>query len=940
MTRFSDEQLSVIETFGRGMAVLAGAGSGKTTTLVAKCEELLKRQPEARIAAVSFTERSASDLRAKLSLTIGLSEGKHWVMTIHGLCGAVLREFPREAGFDGEESMLSEPESRALWEQALQALWADEVPDEIVDAMDRLLARETRASSLQLLTRVKALHSVGVLSRLLESANPFERDLGTAARYAIERYERAKRRRGALDFDDLERGADRALEIARVRESFQSRFDLVLVDEFQDTNPIQARIILRLVKPDASNLVVVGDPKQSIYRFRDADVSVFEEFCAKLPERRSLTRNFRSRPGIIEYVNTVCGELFPSSSLSFEPLVPQREAAGEAVVRLDVEGPAELARWIRAETARGVPLHEMALLLRKIRGNERWLRALVSAGIPIAVGSGGLFWEDPRVRELVELVRWWDNPGNSLSGAVFLRAPWVGVPDREIDEWVKRDPTLWAPFFESGHPMARALAPLRDRPIRPGELILAALIDEATEAELGSAALGLWHRTEDMSSRGLDFREIASELGRATREERRERDVPPPLNQGQLPVLTLHGSKGLEFNHVILVDLGKKPKAQDMPLLFWDRLEGARLGGRTVDGDRDRKDPVESTWRERERAQQLAESKRVFYVALTRARERLVLVCPALDEKAAAKIDPGKAFLEDYWRAWIECASAKPVRLELPEPSYPSRAAAVPEKPRPLEGRFTAQKRMLRPRHSVTEWNLLSRCARAYEWTYIRPRLVADGLPEIGLYTGARVEQVGETLVTQRELGTRVHACLETGDYDGLRALEKEVGQERFQAERVVSWALSSPWMKPSAPGRSVWTELAFELPFGRDTLVGALDRLVEEAGRYMIIDFKVTAQVKAVDALVEAYQSQIDLYAAAVRRLDPSARAVEAMLVHIASQRVQVIPIAPREGNEARLAREAAEIVVGQAGKATPGALCGVCEFRRVCDAAVQPAR
>ena len=126
----------------------------------------------------------------------------------------------------------------------------------------------------------------------------------------MERYDRLKRRRGALDFNDLEHGADRALENPAVREAYQRRFDLVLIDEFQDTNPVQARIILRFVKPDRSNLCVVGDPKQSIYRFRDADVSVFEDFCSKLPVNISLTWNFRSRPGILEFTNRVCKETF------------------------------------------------------------------------------------------------------------------------------------------------------------------------------------------------------------------------------------------------------------------------------------------------------------------------------------------------------------------------------------------------------------------------------------------------------------------------------------------------------------------------------------------------------------------------------------------------------------------------------------------------------
>ena len=118
--------------------------------------------------------------------------------------------------------------------------------------------------------------------------------------------------------------------------------------------------------------------------------------------------------------------------MPYEALIPKREADPglEPVLRLEIREPADLARFIAQESARGVPLSDMALLMRRIRGNEKWLKALASAGIPIAVGSGGFFWEDPRVRELVAFLRWWDDPGNSLSGAIFCGRPGSPSPTR------------------------------------------------------------------------------------------------------------------------------------------------------------------------------------------------------------------------------------------------------------------------------------------------------------------------------------------------------------------------------------------------------------------------------------------------------------------------------------------------------------------------------
>jgi ATP-dependent helicase/nuclease subunit A len=981
----SPEQREVVESWGQGLAVLAGAGSGKTTTLTIKCAELLKRNPEARFAAVSFTERSASDLRAKLTQRLsalrdqgvlppqpnqaGVLAG-HWVMTIHGLCSTILREYPREAGFDGEESMLSEPESQLLWERALEPLWLEEdLPPEVREAIDLILARESRDSASDLLKRVRELQGFGILGKLSASSDPAERALATAGTYLLDRYDRLKRRRGALDFNDLERGADRVLEVPEIREALHKRFDLVLVDEFQDTNPVQARILERLVRPDYSNLCVVGDPKQSIYRFRDADVSLFEEFCARLPAQKTLSWNFRSRPGIIDYANALCAPAFEASQMRYDALVPKREpGAFDPVARLDVSSPLELAAWIRGEVDRGVPLHDMALLLRKIRGNEKWLKALVASGIPIAVGSGGLFWEDPRVRECVALLKWWDNPGNTLSGAVFLRAPWMGVEDTVLDRWVREDATWVKPFFsessQARYPVARALAALRGRIVRPGELLMALLAEERIEAELGSPLLGLWHRAEELSSRGLDFHAVATELAACCEQKRRERDVPPPRNQGQLSVLTLHGSKGLEFPHVILIDLGKKGKAPSAPLLFWDREKGAYLSSRDSDGERDKKDPIESSWRESERSKNLAESKRVFYVALTRAQERLVLACPELagreDREEKDPPEPTKAFAEDDWRAWVECTTHPIPSLPKPAPlpvsmRVPSDEAPVEAAP-PALARL-APPRLTRPRHSVTEWNLLSRCERAYEWTYVRPvappsegALFAQSKRSAGegRHASPPALEADEPGLSQRELGTRVHACLERGDLEGLRQLEREAGRERFQAEPVIEWARTSRWMRPSDPasGREVWAELAFEAPIPTGpglapaVLVGALDRLVRDSlssgseAQYAIVDFKITEEPKSDEALIGAYGAQMELYARGLRQLEPDASAPAAILVNISAGSVREVRVPLGRVDADAIAQRAAQIVAGREGAPSPGDLCRYCDFRSVCDA------
>jgi ATP-dependent helicase/nuclease subunit A len=941
------EQRQVVDSWGEGIAVLAGAGSGKTFTLVKKVRALLTRNPAARFAAVSFTEKSASDLRAKLTrLTLEL-QGRplqgQVVATIHGFCSAILREYPREAGFDGDETMLSETEAQTLWSQALDGLFFEELPEEVEKAFSTLAERETRNELYALLGRVRDLQANGVLVRM-ENAPELRR----LAEYALERYDRLKRRRGALDFNDLELGAARALEHDAVAEDYRRRFDLIMVDEFQDTNPVQARILTRLARPGLTNLCVVGDPKQSIYRFRDADVSVFEDFCSRMPVQIALTRNFRSVPGILEFSNRVCAPAFATSAMRYQALTPgiaPEETPG--VEFSEVRTPEELARLIQGEVARGIPLSDMALLLRTIRGkNEKWLKALTAAGVPLAIESGGLLWNDPRARELACFLRWWANPANEIAGFAFLRAPWIGVPEAEIEAWRKTDPAMLHAFLRSNHPAARLLRPLKLAPgrIRPGELFLRLLELPEIEDELGVALLALWHRAEALTEEGLDFQRVADRIFGACDEDRRERAIPPPKNAGQLRVMTIHGSKGLEFSHVILLDFPEKTKrASRTPLFFWDRERGAYLAGKDENGERLRKDETENEWKKLEAEKELAESKRVLYVALTRAKKRLLLVLPTTDDekkrdaiaKHREKIADFTAV--DFWRGWVEPALAGRPKL-----SAPTRAPEIPGEapgPAPLDSGPRPEFLPRRPRHSVSEWNLLSRCARNYEWSVVRPLAPTEEeewkeFVELEKFREERARGERKPKIAQSEIGTRVHRALELEDPAGLLELEKILGESVFRAAPVIRWMETSPWMKRGEKTRA-WKELAFETPVGEGgTLIGALDRLVREAdGSYTILDFKITRGEKTEGELRETYGTQLNLYAWALEALVPSARGkIRAFLIHIAGGQVTEIevPLVPNRLAEFRARAE--EILRGKSGEPRPSALCEVCDHLDHC--------
>ncbi len=961
---WTPEQIAVLEHSGSALAVLAGAGAGKTSVLVEKCRRLLTQRPDARICAVSFTEKSASDLRLKLS-RFDLS--RHWVTTIHGLCGMILREFPESLGLQGDERVLSEAEASELWKESLETLWFDPRDSTHAEAaaLQRLLAREGRAGLEELLARTRDLDAAGLLemgprSSPAELGSGFS-DLALTAKRLLDSYNGCKRAAGALDFSDLEKLAAQVMGMEQVRESLRRRFDLVLVDEFQDTNAIQASIIWNLARPDLSNLCVVGDPKQSIYRFRDADVSLFEELCDALPSRLSLTSNFRSRPGILEFVNRICPPIFEASSLSYLPLIAGRDdgaASGHPVVaRMELEDPAELARHLMEHNARGVPWDRMAILMVRIKGNERWIHALSRRGIPLAVGGGGLFWADPRVRELVSMLRWWAYPADEMAGLAFLRAPWVAVDDGQLDRWLGSAQRLEA-FWSSDHPIARVLVPQRvagAAPVRPAELLVQLLSSGELEervASLRQSALALIHRLEELSAGGRNFGEVLGTLQEFLEEGKRDKDVPPPKNRGVLPVLTIHASKGLEFDHVYLVDLGKKGRARTPPLLFWDRRKGAFLTERDEDGKRVDNDARYLEWKAHEHAAAVAESKRLFYVALTRARESLLLACETVDPTKGIEADSERAALGDHWRAWVEHFGGKLPAVEAPKeaelqpgqrPSPSDQNSAVPPVRLPGTG-------LERARHAVTEWTLLSRCERAYV------RSVLGAAPAKAVQTGERDEDPGEGAspdpwaqgVSAVELGKRVHALLEAwarfpAEHEAIagQLLELEALGTRFRAAPVLEWLGSTTWLQ--GEGLSEWP---FEWRVGRTSLVGAIDRLSFSEGVLTVLDYKVFSALKDPGVVRELYGPQLELYAGAVdafvrQNPETGVSEIRARVVQIAPEGVEEveIPIDPasiRERAPEFAVRAAVLVGAPEQGEARPTAResCRHCPHRNACDA------
>ena len=941
----NEQQLEIIRSFGVGQAVIAGAGCGKTTTLVAKCIALLREKPGARFCAVSFTEKSVRDLRDSLKKGFH-QDGKdalflqemgrhHWIKTIHGLCLSIIQEFPLEAGLHGGERIILQDEAESLWERSLYLLWTRNENQEITSAVERLLHRYSKSMLESNFKQLRSLISFGVTSWMEKAIIDREelRDLWFVFHSVFDRFQQWKMKSGALDFNDLERFARVALDHERVRAHYHQRFDLVLVDEFQDTNPIQGEILEKLVKPGYLNFCIVGDPKQSIYRFRDADVSVFQELTLKVAKKHLLDTNYRSVPEIIHFVNQVCAPVFEVSELDYEPLKAGRssgDSSSEAVFKLGIQDEMSLARYLKEQEIKGVDLSEFVILARSVRRDktQRYLNAMDEMQVPYLLGSGGRFYSDPRVRELVAFLKGWCSPNHTLSQVTALRAPWIGVSDHELLEW--KDDFYGSFFSKSSHPISLALKDvyLSGLALRPGELLekIWDSLDEGSEMELSIASL--WQKVEELSSRGKRFEQVVSELVKAIDEDKIEKEIPPPAEKGMVRIMTIHASKGLQFPRVVLLDFeGEYRGPANSNDLIWNRKKGIHLYVRDEDGNRDKENPENQKWSELEKRAAVAESKRLFYVAITRAQEQLIL-----GWKKEVKVSKTKqpSLAADDWRTWVE----QTIGMSLPIVEVPldSAFALQPTEQHAPEiqnlkksVKFELDSQPYRPRHSASEWMILNQCKLRYQKKYFAPEWESEKREFVG-----DGESIGEKVA---EKGLSVHKLLENEDWGEL---EKEFPVD--QIKNLLSNGDDPKW--------KIFHEIAFEVPFTSDeAFVGMMDRLEvnRELGVIRVLDYKFTLKEKAAEEMRTHYQLQLELYAWAAIQLcgsEFSLKKLEAKLIHLSQGAVSVVDVpinlTSLQERAMKLLNEARETLgkerAGDQNSATRGDYCRYCEFQKKC--------
>jgi ATP-dependent exoDNAse (exonuclease V) beta subunit len=515
---------------------------------------------------------------------------------------------------------------------------------------------------------------------------------------AIDGYEALKTRAGALDFLDLLlKARDLVRGNAGVRRGFHDRFTHIFVDEFQDTDPLQAEILLLLASDDAAQddwrkvtpvpgrLFIVGDPKQSIYRFRRADVGIYREVCERLiaagARPVTLTTSFRSVPGIQAFVNAAFAPVMTGDAATLQagyvPLSPDRPALSgrPAVVALPVPEPyglrnvsqikieqslpdatAAFIDWAVNESGWNVRARDICILFRRFLSfgedvTQPYVRALEARGVPHVLVGGKSFHdreEIETIRAALSAIEW---PDDELSVFAALRGALFAIGDEELLEWKHR--------FGGFHPFRAGRAenaenaemPPHLRPIVDALRVLQTLhrrrnyrpvaetihdLLSATRAHVGivlrtageQALANVLHvaelAREYEASGGLSFRGFVDELHAAA--DAAQAPEAPILEEASdgVRLMTVHKAKGLEFPVVVLADLTcKLARAEAGRWLDPDRnLCALKLGGWA---------PIDLLLHDAEEAaRDRAESERLTYVAATRARD--LLVVPAIGD--------------------------------------------------------------------------------------------------------------------------------------------------------------------------------------------------------------------------------------------------------------------------------------------------------------------
>ena len=770
----------------------------------------------------------------------------------------------------------------------------------------------------------------------------------------VQRYEAEKRREGGLDFEDLLVESARLVQQPDVLKLIQKRFRFFLVDEFQDTNDLQWRILLPLVQK-SSNLLVVGDAKQSIYRFRNADVSVFsrvQDWIKKSGRVIEMPDNYRAAPRLIHFCNQIFSRIF-SGDLEYEASHQQMEVARRDAADGQVESfffalepeplanetpePFLVAATVERLVKQGYAYSDMAILLRARTRLKFYEESLRLKGIPFQTIGGTGFFRRQEVLDLLNLLRFLHRPRDDIALVGVLRSPLFSLSDDDLVVLSsKTGQGFWEKLQQSvqtGRQVPGQLKFARERldswlqraEVRPVSVLLEeALAHTGFLSILSASRRGQQSRQNvrklmamvrsQEKDRRVHLREVVRFLETLTRAEPNEPEA-EVLRPGEdaVRIFTIHGAKGLQFRAVILPELGRKltdvRRDRFVAESFsTDAGSVGYFGFKIRDPSnfyRDLRHPTYQMLRRLDKYRQLAEEKRLLYVALTRAQDHLVLLGEKTDDESYSRwlrnagsdeLAEASGELEQDLEDWLQRPGDEDVHEKVPdwistlEPKKPS--SNVSAAPRGTSG-STLEKRTWSP----TELTSFHLCPRRF----LLGELLA--YPEVYPFGGGRVDPVPSLL------GEVVHDVIEktrdldnTAEVEGVLKSWKATMESRltsarsdFEAEvrRHLAIVAGSPVYQELREARRVYREQEFHIRRGDRRVTGVLDALYQRDDlSWIVVDFKTVGlrDRSALEvSLHRGFMLQVELYLWAANRLLETSRLKAVLLFTGSGETVEV---------------------------------------------------
>lgn len=610
------------------LLIVAGAGSGKTRVLTHRIAYLIEemRVSPFAILAITFTNKAADEMKNRVGALIGPVASDMWVCTFHSACVRILRRDATRLGYRSGFTIYDQADAVRLTGYILKDFNIDpkKFPPRTVHATISAAKNDL----------------IGVEQYAGRAQGIFERKIGDVYR----EYQRRLREANAMDFDDL---LYQTVELFRVApdvlEKYQERFQYVMVDEYQDTNAAQNELVIQLGK-DHRNVCVVGDSDQSIYRFRGADIRNILQFEEAYPDSTVivLEQNYRSTQTILDAANSVIA----NNALRKPKNLFTEQVGGELISRYHAEDEHDEARWVVHEMNR---LHEheqyrwadLALFYRANAQSRLIEEQLARMGVPYKVVGGTRFYDRREVKDLLAYVRALVNPSDEVSLRRIINVPKRGVGDTslgKVEAWAGAHRVNFAEALRHADEAGvggKALAGIRsllallddlwpqpsvegeqiERPT-PGDLMEAVIArsgyQDELEAERSIEAAGRLENIAELVGNAREYDDIGTFLESVSLVSDSDQLDP---DSSEVVLMTLHTAKGLEFPVVFVVGMedGVFPHLRSL-------------------GEPD----------------ELEEERRLAYVGITRARERLYLThawCRTL--WGNTQYNPPSRFLEE-----------------------------------------------------------------------------------------------------------------------------------------------------------------------------------------------------------------------------------------------------------------------------------------------------